>query len=270
MYDFRDTTKTSTVPKKVIVDDALYLPKYSKTLDELLPLFQTIKVNGLNNFEKELEVQSGILNGDFLLSNRYPGKEIEVEFFINSRMQEELISTQRKIFGYLKDDNLEFSFQFLKDWKYKGIVKSIEYDPGTLTPKGKITFFCPNPFRFQSKKGELYKPLEGDMVRINRIEMMMTKDSATKGFLIYGSTSPILNRRAEIKILPRSTNYSTPKFELYFDDFRCLENGYSIAKYVSINSDIGTFYTTPAAGVRLNNTSFYTKSVIDYDVLEVG
>lgn len=270
MYDFRDTTKTSTVPKKVIVDDALYLPKYSKTLDELLPLFQTIKVNGLNNFEKELEIQNGILNGDFLLSNRYPGKEIEVEFFINSRTQEELISTQRKIFGYLKDDNLEFSFQFLKDWKYKGIVKSIEYDSGTLTPKGKITFFCPEPFRFQSKKGELHKTLEGDMVRINRIEIKSTKALIGKGFTIYGSTSPFLKRGAEIRIVPHSPQVDPVRFELFLDEFKCLETGYSANHAVGINSDIGTFYTTPSAGVRLSNSAVVQTSTIDYDILEVG
>lgn len=270
MYNFIDTTRyNSSSSAKWYSDDEFVIfenPSYTRFMKDYVPIFSTIKINGLNDFNRDIEITESSFDGDLFGNSRLPSKEIEIEFLLQASSQEELITAQRKMQKILFKENLEFTFNYLKPWKYTGTVTNIEFESGTLKPSGKIIIKCPSPYRKQEKKNAFKTRLEDNFIEVKRLKFTVTQ-YPEKPFTIYGSNSTKIN-------IAESKKTTEARFELTWKEDKTFEirrNGSLAYDLVLPNSNIGTFQVAPGGNVYLSiSTSYYKDAEIYYNIMEVG
>lgn len=266
MYEFIDTKAYSSSKTPEKIDDDLLLFSTRRYISTDIPAFKVVKINGVNDYKKEIDSTEFSGDGAYFSTSRIPSKEIEVEFILDCSTQEQLIQSQRKLIGLLSTERIDFTFKYLIDWKYSGVVTSIEFESGVLNPSGKIIIFCDNPYRIREKKGVIGQNLEGIFIEIKKIKFTILGSSG-KGVIISSGNS-------KIKILDNTTIPSDARYELTWLENKGFElrvSGRVLNNLISPESNIGTFKVPANGRINLNvSSSNFKDTQIIYNEKEMG
>lgn len=269
LYSFVDTNTPSSAGKSIL-DDALFLYSQNKYIDEIIPQFMTLKANGLGTFDRESTLVNRVGDGAIFTSSRLNVKEIEVEFMILTQDSNELKTVQEQLSNLLYEEQMKFTFKYLRDWFYIGTVKSIEYDNPLFKTKGKIVIECNDPFRYSN-----------EVVEVNANSTLDTSLGIGKEFKPY----ELEIQAAATSALNQKTRYFSPSSSLYFlgytgsgavtykFDFNKGElfvNGVKRNELIDIQSDVSNWRIKQGERFAATSMQGITKCVLRFRRKEVG
>lgn len=264
MYNFVDTTqKGDTTPP--VMPEAFYLYSKSKTVDELVDGFFTLRVKGINELQQEANTQELVGDGSYLLASRLPQREIEVQFLLKSNDASDLVQKQVAINHLLYQGLIKFTFRTMLDYYYEGVVTAIEYEEGTLNPTGTITIACPSPYRFKNSTVSL---TNGNTLEISDLgigtefkpeSLEITTDSMTD-IVVTSSNGK------RVKLLA-NTKGGDKKYKLSFSKGYLTDNGVTCNQFIDISSNISDFVMKEGDSFTVTGASSAT---LKFRAKEVG
>lgn len=202
-----------------------------KNIDELLPGYTTVNVEGRGLLAPILEtIEIDGRDGDYILSQKYPARQIKIYFAILGNSNKERLSIVEQLDTLLRvDRNVEISFSDQEGYwlgRYSG-GEDIRYD--FYRGIGFYTIHCQNPYRHmplltydtnpcQITPG-LYKKLELSSIKLkasNTSEVRVTnsrtgeiislKDLPDTGTIAIGTNNITLNGESIIDRLDESVS----------------------------------------------------------------
>lgn len=252
MYKFVDTIQQGSIEPPVM-SEAFYLYSKSKTVDELVDGFLTLRVKGINELQQEVNAQELVGDGAYLLSSRLPQREIEVQFLLKSNDAQELVQKQTLINNLLYRGLIKFTFRTMLDYYYEGVVTAIEYEEGTLNPTGTISITCPSPYRF---KNDTVRLATGSTLDTSKLGIG-TEFKPEKLEIPTQSKNPLTltaSNGKQVKLLA-NTKEGEKKYVLNFDKGYLTSNGVTANQFIDISSNISDFTMKKGDSFSMSGTS---------------
>ena len=161
MYEFTDITgegQASALPAEAICFNGHWL-------DSEIDGFRTLFVEGRESLVGEvLETSTKLLDGSRFRSRRYEPRTIMVTFLLTADSASELMTKWNTLNGILSEEQAQIIFADEPDKYFVGTKVSIsEVDPGKLSAKGRIEFYCADPFKYSTRE-ILVTPQDGVFV----------------------------------------------------------------------------------------------------------
>lgn len=147
MYEFVDIMARegdeNTLPAEAVCFNGHWL-------DTEVDGFRTLYVEGRESAKGEIiETSTKLLDGSRFRSKRYEPRTITVTFMLSAGSASALISRWNALAGILAAEQARIIFADEPDKFFVGTKVGIsEVEPGKLMTKGRIEFYCPDPFKY--------------------------------------------------------------------------------------------------------------------------
>lgn len=146
MYSFVDIKETSegiTLPSEAMQINGEYL-------EDLVPGYRTLSVSGREALSPEIEsFHTGIRDGSFRKSRRYPERIITVKYQLISKSNEEFREAYNKLGGVLNTEDAQLVFRDEPDKYFIGTPSLVEeVEQGRNAVVGELEFLCLDPFKY--------------------------------------------------------------------------------------------------------------------------
>lgn len=150
MYKFRDLRKVRGPSEGSRPIEAICFNGH--WLDDEIQSFETLNVEGRNDFKRNINAQESSEDGSMYLSSRIPAKQLKVNFYWKTQNIEAYNSGLKKLKFILYQPEVKIKFLDEKDFYYIGTVEDFALEDPTLTTNGTITINCSNPYKFSDIK----------------------------------------------------------------------------------------------------------------------
>lgn len=257
-YEFVDIFDRTASEGASVKSDALFLVDKQKTLDELVNGVISLRVNGVNEVVRSNNLVERVGNGSIYLGNRLPSKKIIYEFLLIADTASELAQKQDEINKMLVGQNdLKFSFNFMKNWYYIGNVSAIGYEPATLRPKATIEFTIFDPFKYNSESIVLSN---NQTVSANTYEDKFYPEKLEINGDLSNNLTITSSSGKKIKLLANA-GQGTKKYILDFSTGVLTANDVELNGLIDVSSDIFDFYIAKGGNFTVSS-SIDTKMII--------
>ena len=150
MYKFRDLRKVRGPSEGTRPIEAICFNGH--WLDDEIQSFETLSVEGRNDFKRSINAQESSEDGSMYLSSRIPAKQLKVNFYWKTQNIEAYNDGLKKLKFILYQPEVKINFLDEKEFYYIGTVEDFALEEPTLTAKGTITINCSNPYKFSDIK----------------------------------------------------------------------------------------------------------------------
>lgn len=150
MYKFRDMRRVRAPSEGTRPIEAICFNGH--WLDDEIGAFETLNVEGRNDFKRVINAQELSEDGSMYLSSRVPAKQLKVNFYWNTDKIEAYNAEMKKLKFILHQPEVEVKFLDEADFHYIGTVEELSLEEPTLTTKGSITIACSNPYKLSDGK----------------------------------------------------------------------------------------------------------------------
>ncbi len=150
MYKFRDMRRVRAPSEGTRPIEAICFNGH--WLDDEIGAFETLNVEGRNDFKRVINAQELSKDGSMYLSSRVPAKQLKVNFYWNTDKIEAYNAGMKKLKFILYQPEVEVKFLDEAGFHYIGTVEELALEEPTLITKGSITIACSNPYKFSDGK----------------------------------------------------------------------------------------------------------------------
>lgn len=150
MYKFRDLRRMRGPSEGTRPIEAICFNGH--WLDDEIQSFETLSVEGRNDFKRSINAQESSEDGSMYLSSRIPAKQLKVNFYWKTQNIEAYNDGLKKLKFILYQPEVKIKFLDEKEFYYVGTVEDFALESPTLTTKGTITINCSNPYKFSNIK----------------------------------------------------------------------------------------------------------------------
>ncbi|MBW7985196.1 distal tail protein Dit [Lactobacillus helveticus] len=150
MYKFRDLKRVRAPSEGTRPIEAVCFNGH--WLDDEIEAFETLNVEGRNDFKRSINAQELSEDGSIYLSSRIPAKQLKINFYWKTQNIEAYNAELKKLKSILYQPEVEIKFLDEKDFYHIGTVEEFALEDPTLTTKGTITINCSNPYKFSDVK----------------------------------------------------------------------------------------------------------------------
>lgn len=150
MYKFRDLRKVRGPSEGTRPIEAICFNGH--WLDDEIEAFETLNVEGRNDFKRSINAQELSEDGNMYLSSRIPAKQLKVNFYWKTQNIEAYNDGLKKLKFILYQPEAKVKFLDETDFYYIGTVEELALEEPTLTTKGSITINCSDPYKFSDAK----------------------------------------------------------------------------------------------------------------------
>ena len=166
MYEFNDLNpRSKPFGAPVGVEAVTY---NGHQLDTEIAGFQTLTVEGREDFSRKINSVDASGDGTMYLSSKIEEREIAVNFYFEADTVQNFNSQMSKLKSILREPNQKISFADDTTHYFIGTPK-LEVTAGTLTPTGKITFTLNDPFLYAE---QTVQTVSGGSVTVNNEELL--------------------------------------------------------------------------------------------------
>lgn len=146
MYKFIDVNEASE--GVVLPSEAMMLN--GEYIENLIPGYRTLTVQGREALSPVIdEYESGVRDGSFINSRRYPSRIIIVKYQLVAKSNEEFREAYNKLGGILNVDDAQLIFNDEPDKYFTGTPYAIgDVDPGRNSVVGEFSILCNDPFKY--------------------------------------------------------------------------------------------------------------------------
>lgn len=150
MYKFRDLRRMRGPSEGTRPIEAICFNGH--WLDDEIQSFETLNVEGRNDFKRTINAQELNEDGSMYLSSRIPAKQLKVNFYWKTQNIEAYNDGLKKLKFILYQPEVKINFLDEKEFYYIGTIEDFALEEPTLTAKGTITINCSNPYKFSDIK----------------------------------------------------------------------------------------------------------------------
>lgn len=162
MYNFIDVTEVSE--ESILPSEALKIN--GEYIENQISGYRTLTVAGREALSPDVISQTtGVRDGSFLRSKRYPERIITVTYQLNAKTNEEFREAYNKLAAILDVKNAELIFNDEQDKYFVGTPCIIgEVSPGRNCVVGNFEILCTDPFKYSVTEYEATIGEEGDVI----------------------------------------------------------------------------------------------------------
>lgn len=150
MYKFRDLRRVRGPSEGTRPIEAICFNGH--WLDDEISAFQTLNVEGRNDFKRSINAQELSEDGSMYLSSKIPAKQLKVNFYWKTQNIEAYNDGLKKLKFVLYQPEVKIKFLDEKEFYYIGTVEDFTLETPALTTKGTIGINCSNPYKFSDVK----------------------------------------------------------------------------------------------------------------------
>ena len=150
MYKFRDLRKVRGPSEGTRPTEAICFNGH--WLDDEIKAFETLNVEGRNDFKRSINAQELSEDGSLYLSSRIPAKQLKINFYWNTQDVGAYNAELKKLKFILYQPEVKIRFLDEKEFYYIGTVEDFALETPALTTKGTIEISCSNPYKFSDIK----------------------------------------------------------------------------------------------------------------------
>jgi len=145
MYEFRDLKKYTGSDNVLQIEALNWNGEY---LDEKIPGFTTLNVEGRENFSRTINAPEMADDGSLYLNSRFEAKTITVSFQLLASSGAELQDRFDRLKNWLYQPQKQFFFADEANYYYIGTVSKVENSKaGQLNIIGTIEITCSDPYK---------------------------------------------------------------------------------------------------------------------------
>ena len=230
-------------------------------LDEKIPGFTTLNVEGRENFSRAINAPEMASGGNLYLSSRFEAKVITVSFQLLAGSGTELQDRFDRLKNWLYQPQKQFFFADETNYYYIGTVSKVENaKAGQLNIIGTIEITCSDPYKHGKAKtvtnqdisdSEIQRPLVP-----NKITFAPTNDMAKLNLTTSDNMKIIVNRG-----LPAGQ-----KVTIDFKNLTIKYGSTSVLIDLDLTSNLGDFTIQNGTQIRLGYAGDFS---IEYEVTQI-
>ena len=252
MYEFNDLNpRSKPFGAPVGVEAVTY---NGHQLDTEIAGFQTLTVEGREDFSRKINSVDASGDGTMYLSSKLEEREIAVNFYFEADSIDDFNSQMQTLTSILREPNKKVSFADDLAHYYVGTPK-LEVSAGTLTPTGKITFTLNSPFRYSTQKSV---SVNSDNVTINDAELQYNTLPLRIAVTMSAGVSNFTMTNGDKKFTTATGLSSGDTVTIDFENLTYTVNQKDQTANVSLQSNFGDFYIKNGDTINVNSASKIT------------
>ena len=254
MYEFNDLNpRSKPFGAPVGVEAVTY---NGHQLDTEITGFQTLTVEGREDFSRKINSVDASGDGTMYLSSKLEEREIAVNFYFEADTVKDFNSQMSKLKSILREPNQKISFADDPTHYFIGTPK-LEVTAGTLTPTGKITFTLNDPFMYAE---QMTQTVSGTTINVNNEELLYDTLPNTITVTMAAGVSNFLMTNGNKKFTTTSGVGEGDKIVIDFNKLTYVVNKVDQTANVSLQSNFGDFYIKSGDAINIPSASKITLS----------
>lgn len=263
MYEFNDLNpRSKPFGAPVGVEAVTY---NGHQLDTEIAGFQTLTVEGREDFSRKINSVDASGDGTMYLSSKLDERELVVNFYFEATSVGDFNSQMQTLTSILREPNKEVSFADDLDHYYVGTPK-LEVSAGTLTPTGKITFTLNSPFRYSTQKSisvnsdniTIDDAGSFNTIRIDDAELQYNTLPLRIAVTMSAGVSNFTMTNGDEKFTTATGLSSGDTVTIDFENLTYTVNQKDQTSNVSLQSNFGDFYIKNGDTINVNSASEIT------------
>lgn len=257
MYEFNDLNpRSKPFGAPVGVEAVTY---NGHQLDTEIAGFQTLTVEGREDFSRKINSVDASGDGTMYLSSKLEEREIAVNFYFEADTVKDFNSQMSKLKSVLREPNQKISFADDPTHYFIGTPK-LEVTAGTLTPTGKITFTLNDPFLYEE---ETTQAVNGTSISVNNEELAYDTLPNTITVTMAAGVSNFSMTNGSKKFTTTSGVGEGDTIVIDFSKLTYVVNKVDQTANVSLQSNFGDFYIKSGDTINVPSAS---KMTLNYNV----
>lgn len=254
MYEFNDLNpRSKPFGAPVGVEAVTY---NGHQLDTEIAGFQTLSVEGRQDFSRKINSVDSSGDGTMYLSSKLDEREIAVNFYFEADTVKDFNSQMSKLKSVLREPNQKISFADDPTHYFIGTPK-LEVTAGTLTPTGKITFTLNDPFLYEE---ETIQAVNGTSISVNNEELAYDTLPNTITVTMAAGVSNFSMTNGSKKFTTTSGVGEGDTIVIDFSKLTYVVNKVDQTANVSLQSNFGDFYIKSGDTINIPSASKITLS----------
>lgn len=252
MYEFNDLNpRSKPFGAPVGVEAVTY---NGHQLDTEIVGFQTLTVEGREDFSRKINSVDASGDGTMYLSSKLEEREIAVNFYFEADTVKDFNSQMSKLKSVLREPNQKISFADDPTHYFIGTPK-LEVTEGTLTPTGKITFTLNDPFLYAE---QTVQTVSGGSVTVNNEELLYDTLPNTITVTMAAGVSNFSMTNGSKKFTTTSGVGERDTIVIDFNKLTYVVNKVDQTANVSLQSNFGDFYIKDGDTINVPSASKIT------------
>lgn len=254
MYEFNDLNpRSKPFGAPVGVEAVTY---NGHQLDTEIAGFQTLTVEGREDFSRKINSVDASGDGTMYLSSKLDEREIAVNFYFEADTVQNFNSQMSKLKSILREPNQKILFADDPTHYFIGTPK-LEVTAGTLTPTGKITFTLNDPFLYAE---QTVQTVSGGSVTVNNEELLYNTLPNAITVIMAAGVSNFSMTNGNKKFTTTSGVGEGDKIVIDFNKLTYVVNQTDQTGNVSLQSNFGDFYIKNRDTINIPSASQVTLS----------
>lgn len=252
MYEFNDLNpRSKPFGAPVGVEAVTY---NGHQLDTEIAGFQTLTVEGREDFSRKINSVDASGDGTMYLSSKIEEREIAVNFYFEADTVQNFNSQMSKLKSILREPNQKILFADDPTHYFIGTPK-LEVTAGTLTPTGKITFTLNDPFLYSEQTTQT---VNGSALNVNNEELLCDTLPNTITVIMAAGVSNFSMTNGNKKFTTVSGVGEGDKIVIDFNKLTYVVNQADQTANVSLQSNFGDFYIKSGDTISIPSASKIT------------